>query len=133
MTKHHTEQTASAHTAPTGHASLRSYAIGYILSIALTLEAFVIVRNHTFSVGVAAIVILALAIVQLLVQLFFFLHLDKAFKAPWNIIVFSFMALVVSIVVFGSLWIMSNLDYHMTSPAELDKKIMQDEALSKEK
>lgn len=97
---------------------LKSYILGYVLSLALTIEAYLLVVQHTFSVSVVVITILGLCIAQLLVQLFFFLHIDRAAQAPWNIFALLFMGLVVSIVVFGSLWIMKNLNYHMLTPAE---------------
>lgn len=111
------------------HGNLRSYTIGFLLSLALTLEAYLLVVHHTFSAVGLTITVLILAIVQLLVQLFFFLHLDRSVRAPWNIIIFMFMGMIVSIVVFGSLWIMHNLNYQMKnrmqSPGQ-SKKYMKD-------
>jgi hypothetical protein len=39
------------------------------------------------------------------------------------------MMLVLGILVLGSLWIMSNLNYHMQSPSQLDQSIIQDEGV----
>jgi cytochrome o ubiquinol oxidase operon protein cyoD len=58
-----------------------------------------------------------LALVQAAVQFLFFLHLGREFKPRWNLLVFSFMALVLLILVFGSLWIMYNLDTRMMGRA----------------
>lgn len=96
------------------HASARPYVIGFILSILLTIEAYFLTISHSFTTGTIITIILILAIVQLLVQLFFFLHLDRMWRAPWNVLMFVFMAMVVSLVVFASLWIMRNLDYGHT-------------------
>lgn len=122
------------------HGTIRGYLLGYILSILLSGEAFILVMRHAYMSRTLIIVILLLAIVQLFVQLHYFLHLDRAFKAPWNLIIFGFMAVIVSILVFGSLWIMSNLDYNMMvhepdgttiqinkTPEQLDQYIKQDE------
>ncbi len=71
----------------------------------------------------------ALAVTQLLVQLLFFLHLGRESKPRWNLIVLAFAVMVVVIVVFGSLWIMKNLQYnhgHQT-PEETDKFLIHDE------
>ncbi len=111
------------------HGSTKSYTAGFLLSLALTFEAYLLATNKTFSITTITITVLALAIVQLLVQLFFFLHFDRATKKSWNIVVFLFMALVVSIVVFGSLWIMKNLDYHMQSPADTEQYLKDNEGL----
>lgn len=92
---------------------LISYIVGFILSIVLTFVAYILVVNHILE-GVWLVgAIIVLAIIQLFVQLFFFLHLGKESKPRWNLLMFSFALLVVVIVVFGSLWIMNNLNYNM--------------------
>jgi heme/copper-type cytochrome/quinol oxidase subunit 4 len=53
----------------------------------------------------------SLAIAQLITQLLFFLHLEKEPKPRWNLLVLSFAVTVAVILVFGSLWIMQNLNY----------------------
>lgn len=111
------------------YSSIRSYTIGFVLSLALTVEAFLVISGRHFSTGSAITIVLALAIVQLLVQLFFFLHLDRLAKAPWNIIILLFTGLVVAIVVYGSLWIMSNLNYHMMTPSQTEQYMRSHEGL----
>ncbi len=49
--------------------------------------------------------------VQMLVQLFFFLHMDEEAQPRWNMMALCFALLVVAIVVGGTLWIMSNLSH----------------------
>ena len=51
---------------------------------------------------------------QFFTQLLFFLHLGRETKPRWKLLVFLFMTMIVAILVFGSLWIMYNLNYHMT-------------------
>lgn len=120
-----------------GQGSFISYTTGYIVSVWLTLGAYLAVRYQMLSLNtlfthtwlVALLVGLALA--QFGVQLVFFLHLGKESRPRWNSIVFSFMAMVVVIIVFGSLWIMANLDYHTMSPGDLNRHIMHEEGISK--
>lgn len=95
------------------HGSTRSYTIGFLGSIILTITAFVLVENHTFSKWVIIWFIASLAFIQFLVQLIFFMHLGKEPKPRWKLMVFLFMVGVVGILVIGSLWIMSNLNYRM--------------------
>lgn len=92
---------------------LISYIVGFILSIVLTFVAYILVVNHILEGAWLVGAIIVLAIIQLFVQLFFFLHLGKESKPRWNLLMFSFALLVVVIVVFGSLWIMNNLNYNM--------------------
>lgn len=93
-------------------ATLSEYVTGFGLSVALTLTAFGLVIFDSIEriEVIAAVVVLAL--LQLIVQLKFFIHLEHESGPKWNKLIFGFMALVVFIVVAGSLWIMANLDYH---------------------
>lgn len=121
--------TQTTHEKPTQHGSLISYCIGFVLSIVFTLLAYWLVVYDVFTGGLLVAAIVLLAIAQLLVQLLFFLHLGKE-KAPrWNLIVFSFMILVVIIVVGGSLWIMKNLDYHGMTPQQTDTYLLEEEGI----
>ena len=107
--------------------SIFSYTIGFIFSIVFTLLAYYVIVEKVFANNTTAtIVIVSLAIAQLLVQLFFFLHLGKESKPRWNLMVFSFMLLVVGIIVIGSLWIMHNLDYNMMPQDEMDTHMMEE-------
>ena len=108
------------------HLSPKPYIIGFILSILLTIEAYILTLSHSFSTETIIAIILVLAIVQLFVQLFFFLHLDRLTKAPWNIIMFIFMAIVVGTIVFGSLWIMKHLDYGHIHSSDKQWEYIQD-------
>jgi cytochrome o ubiquinol oxidase subunit IV len=112
-----------------------SYVSGFVLSLLLTLTAYFLVVQHKNSVGPSLshryllVAIIILAITQLFIQLLFFLHLDRESKPRWNLLVASFAAIVVIILVAGSLWIMNNLNYHMEAPTQLDKTIIKDEGV----
>ncbi len=114
----------------TGHGTPKSYTVGFGLSIILTLAAYILVIKDVFSGWALVSALAALAITQLLVQLLFFLHLGRESKPRWNLQVLLFAVGVVIIVVFGSLWIMKNLEYnhsHSMSPSKTDKFLIQDE------
>jgi cytochrome o ubiquinol oxidase operon protein cyoD len=97
------------------HGTLGTYIYGFAASVALTITAYLVVTQRLFSTanGLIAAVI-GLALLQFLIQLLFFLHLGQEAKPRWKLFVFIFMIGVVCILVFGSLWIMSNLNYRMT-------------------
>ncbi len=111
---------------------LRAYVTGFAASLFLTLTAFYAVWQHTqdrsqaLSAGLLIFIIVGLALVQLAVQLVFFLHLGKGSKSRWNVMVSLFAVLVVGIIVFGSLWIMQNLNYHV-QPSESETYLLKDE------
>lgn len=110
--------------------SYMAYTIGFILSIVLTLipyQLVIIEKAITGRALVAALVLFAVA--QLFVQLVFFLHLGRESRPWWNLQMFAFMAMVLLILVIGSLWIMYNLDYNMMTPHELDQQMIEDEGI----
>jgi cytochrome o ubiquinol oxidase subunit IV len=111
------------------HGTHISYIIGFVLSVTLTLTAYLIVDRHLLTGAALMAAIAALAVTQLLAQLVLFLHLGQEPRPRWNLTVTLFAGLVVLILVLGSLWIMNNLNYHMTSPMDTDHAIIQDEGL----
>lgn len=101
--------------------TLNAYISGFVLSIVLTFAAYLIVQAHTSSNNqvlaqpTVLIAILIFALAQLMVQLYFFLHLGEEAKPRWRLMTLLFAVTVVLIVVGGSIWIMANLDYNMTT------------------
>lgn len=123
------------HTHQTAHDSYTAYIIGFVLSVVLTLAAYFAIVNSWFTGRSALLLVTALAIVQLLVQLLFFLHLGQERGPRWNLASFLFASLVVVIVVIGSLWIMYNMNHNMgydMTPDELDQSIINDEGIKPE-
>ncbi len=103
----------------TAHGDYRSYVTGFVLSLTFTLIPYVIVVEELMSGVALAFVLVGFALIQLMVQLRFFIHLGHENGPRWNLVAFLFMVLVVGIVVGGSLWIMHNLNYNMM-PDEMD-------------
>jgi len=103
----------SRHQSDREHGTYASYITGFILSVVLTMATYLTVVQHMLSGYALLILILGLAVVQFLVQLFFFLHLGRETKPRWKLLVLFFMIMVVLILVLGSLWIMYNLNYRM--------------------
>ncbi len=100
-----------------GHGTLKTYIVGFILSILLTVVPYVIVVHHLLVSDALVIAIVVLGIIQLLVQLIFFLHLSAHPSQRWNVITFTFTLLILVILVSGSLWIMWNMNYNMMDHA----------------
>lgn len=94
-------------------ALLGSYTTGFVLSIGLTLVAYFGVVAHWLSRDWTVFLLLALAVIQFAVQLFFFLHIGRERKPRWRLLTLFIAIIVVLIVVLGSIWIMYNLDYRM--------------------
>lgn len=91
----------------------KSHLTGFLLSLLLTLATYFIVVEKMLSGTVILIAISALAVIQATIQLFYFLHIGQEKKPHWKLTVFLFMLIVVVVIVFGSLWIMNNLNYNV--------------------
>ena len=66
-----------------------------------------------------------LAVAQMGVHLVFFLHITTGPDNTNNVLALAFGVLIVTLVVVGSLWIMTNLNDNMMPPAELMNMHMQ--------
>lgn len=95
------------------HGSQAAYLRGFILSVILTAAAFAFALSGILSVTGAMIAISALAVVQILVHLFYFLHMNSSSEQRWNVMAFAFTVVIVAIVVGGTLWVMYNANMNM--------------------
>jgi cytochrome o ubiquinol oxidase operon protein cyoD len=93
--------------------SLKSYAIGFILSIVLTVIPFALVMSGKLPRWAALFGIFGAAIVQIMVHLHYFLHLDTSSAMRWNLLALLFALLTMTLFVGGTLWIMYHLQYRM--------------------
>jgi len=93
---------------------LASYVIGFVFSVGLTLVAYFGITHHWFAGGTPVFALLTLAILQFVVQLFFFLHVGRETRPRWKLLMLFLAIVFVMIVVLGSIWVMYSLDYHMT-------------------
>ena len=96
-----------------GRGSLMSYAAGFVLSIVLTVISFGLVVNGHLPRSSMFFGLLGAAVVQMLVHLHYFLHLDASSAARWNVLALIFTLLIMFIFVGGSIWIMFDLNYRM--------------------
>jgi cytochrome o ubiquinol oxidase subunit IV len=106
---------AHADTSRSGesHGSASSYLVGFVLSVVLTAAAFGLVIASALPVGATMVGIAALALVQILVHLYFFLHLNASSEQRWNVMAFAFTVVIVAIVIGGTLWVMYNANMNM--------------------
>jgi cytochrome o ubiquinol oxidase operon protein cyoD len=111
------------------HATVKSYLIGFVLSIILTAIPFALVMDqlhYGFSAQTVFAAILVLAVVQVFVHVVYFLHMDRSAEQRWNVVAFTFTVFMLAIVVAGSIWIMhnatSNMEHHMDSEAVVPQR-----------
>ena len=97
--------------------SLKSYLVGYALSIIFTLAAFGMMAlylhsNHQLPTALwLTFSFILFALAQLFVQLYFFLQLGQGNDKRSNLVAFGFALFVVLVLVGGTLWIMSNVGH----------------------
>jgi cytochrome o ubiquinol oxidase operon protein cyoD len=93
--------------------SYRSYTLGFLFSVITTLVPYFAFTTHTVTgahfIGLA----IGAGLIQLYIQLVFFLHLGLSLKKRMNLIIFVYTIILVGTIVAGSLWIMKNLNHNM--------------------
>jgi cytochrome o ubiquinol oxidase operon protein cyoD len=92
---------------------IKSYLLGFVLSIILTIVPFLLVIQKIFPSKLNYIFLLLCSISQIIVHFIYFLHVDFSAEERWNLITLLFVIVIIFIVVFGSIWIMRNLNHHM--------------------
>ncbi len=97
---------------------VRIYSIGFVLSIILTLTAYYVSLHHTLDFGVALVVLLALALMQFVVQLVCFMHINTERQSRERLFILLWALVIVGILVAGSAWIMFHLDQRMSKTPE---------------
>jgi cytochrome o ubiquinol oxidase operon protein cyoD len=95
------------------HGSTRSYLLGFLLSLLLTLASFGLVMDGTYPAATTLGAIVAAAVLQILVQMHFFLHLDRSSSQRWNVMVLLYTLIIIAFLVGGTLWIMHNTAIRM--------------------
>lgn len=97
-----------------GHFTRRGYLIGFLLSVVLTAIPFwLVMTNALQNTQATAILIIAFAVVQILVHTVCFLHVNTRAEGGWTLMAYAFTAVMVLIVIAGSLWIMYHLNTNM--------------------
>jgi cytochrome o ubiquinol oxidase operon protein cyoD len=89
------------------HTSLGKYILGYVASLVLTLAGLAMVVSHTVHGGVLLLGILLLAVLQVVVQLFWFMHVTEGDGPAWHSVAIMMGFFFTIIIVASSIWIMS--------------------------
>ncbi|MGO4549036.1 cytochrome o ubiquinol oxidase subunit IV [Paenibacillus sp. 2TAB23] len=87
--------------------SMKSYVIGFLFSIILTIIPLVVVMNDMLGKTATTVLILIMAILQFAVQLIFFMHIRDEEKPRFNLMALIFGLVILLTIVVGSIWIMT--------------------------
>ncbi len=96
------------------HGTFSSYMLGFVLSVVLTAIPFWLVMSGTLpNKQITALVIMAFAVVQIVVHMVYFLHMNASSEGGWNLLALIFTLVLVLITLVGSLWVMYHLNENM--------------------
>lgn len=95
------------------HGSRRSYLIGFLLSVVLTAVPFWLAMAGVLDARLTAVIVVAMAVIQIVVHTVFFLHVNTRSEGGWTLLSLVFTAVIIVIVIAGSLWIMFHLHGNM--------------------
>ncbi|QFU08514.1 Cytochrome bo(3) ubiquinol oxidase subunit 4 [Rhodobacteraceae bacterium THAF1] len=87
----------------------RFYTLGLVLSVVLTVLSFGSVMSDLFPRGTTIWLLVALALAQIVVHLRIFLHIDLSHQKREDLQVLLFTILLLSIMGFGTLWVLADL------------------------
>ncbi len=105
---------AHDHHGGAAHGSRRDYWIGFILSVLLTAPAFALVMTGVIAdPRITAGIVMALAMVQIVVHMIYFLHMNTKSENGWTMLALIFTVIIVVIVIAGSLWVMYHMNLNM--------------------
>ena len=93
--------------------SNRSNITGFAISLVLTIASFGLVAGGHFPESLTLSLITVLAVLQIVAQMHFFLHLDTSTEQRWNVMSFIYTMVIIVFLVVGSLWIMYNTGIRM--------------------
>ncbi|MDI7862152.1 cytochrome o ubiquinol oxidase subunit IV [Rhizobiaceae bacterium n13] len=97
-----------------GHGTFGGYVTGFILSVILTAIPFWLVMAGVFENHfLTAVLVMGIGAVQIVVHMIFFLHMNGKSEGGWTMLALIFTAIVVLIMLVGSLWVMHHLNTNM--------------------
>ena len=114
MSAHDQHDAHGHHDAGQSHGSFGSYMIGFGLSVILTAIPFWLVMTGYFAnPQTTAIVIMGFAVVQIIVHMIYFLHMNTRSESGWTMMALIFTIVLVVITLSGSMWVMYHLNTNM--------------------
>ncbi|MEM8877889.1 MAG: cytochrome o ubiquinol oxidase subunit IV [Pseudomonadota bacterium] len=107
-----------------GHATYRAYLTGFALSVVLTIIPFwMVLGQPTDNVYIALTVIFSLGAAQIMVHVYYFLHVNLKAEQGWQAMSLGFTFMLVVIVLAGSIWVMFHLNENMMPAHEQIERV----------
>jgi cytochrome o ubiquinol oxidase operon protein cyoD len=96
------------------HSTFKGYMTGFVLAVILTVIPFWLVMGKVLpSSNITGLVILGIAAVQIVVHMVYFLHMNTSSEGGWSLLALVFTAVLLVIMLSGSIWVMYHLNNNM--------------------
>jgi len=96
------------------HVSMGDYVKGFILAVVLTAIPFYLVMNNVIQDRSTAVLVLGgFAVVQIVVHMVYFLHMNGKIQGGWTMLSTIFTVVFVAIAIAGTLWVMFHMNTNM--------------------
>ena len=124
----HDDHAHGGHDANEPHSTFSGYMTGFLLSIILTAIPFWLVMAKVISERPTAVMVLGgFAVIQILVHMFYFLHMNGKVEGGWTLLSTIFTVVFVAIAIAGTLWVMFHMNTNMM-PSHTDMPAMEQAA-----
>ena len=106
------------------HPTFRTYMTGFVLSVILTAIPFYIVMGDVLDSRVLAVaIVFVLGAAQMIVHIYYFLHVNARSQEGWQVMALTFTVLLVVILLSGSIWVMFHLEENMMPAHEQIERV----------
>ena len=96
------------------HSTFKGYMTGFVLAVILTVIPFWLVMAKVFpNSSTTAFIVMGIAAVQVVVHMIYFLHMNTRSEGGWSLLALGFTAVVLVIMLAGSIWVMYHLNANM--------------------
>lgn len=103
------------------HGTRRGYWIGFALSAVLTAVPFALVMTMALPRQVIALAIMAAAMIQVVVHMIFFLHMNRRAEGGWSMMALLFTTVLIGVALSGSLWVMYHMNTNMMPMRDMSR------------
>ena len=108
------------------HVTTGGYVTGFILAVILTVIPFWLVMAKVIDNRATAAMVLGLfAAVQVVVHMYFFLHMNGKIQGGWTMLSTIFSVVFVAITLAGTLWVMFHMNTNMMPGHEMHQSAGQ--------
>ena len=102
------------------HVTMGDYVKGFILAVILTAIPFYLVMNNIITDRTTAVAVLGLfAVIQVLVHMVYFLHMNGKIQGGWTMLSTIFTVIFLAIAISGTLWVMFHMNTNMMTGHEM--------------